>query len=96
MKTIWYVAKKDLLQTIKDRGSIFFTLVMPMIFITVMGLTLGNAFGDSGPITVTVAISNQDTGFVGQTIGKYLAVEQDRDASRLAEVSLPTSRALWD
>lgn len=28
--------------------------------------------------------------------GKYLAVEQDRDASRLAEVSLPTSRALWD
>lgn len=74
MKTIWYVAKKDLLQTIKDRGSIFFTLVMPMIFITVMGLTLGNAFGDNGPITVTVAISNQDTGFVGQTIGKYLAV----------------------
>jgi flavin reductase (DIM6/NTAB) family NADH-FMN oxidoreductase RutF len=28
--------------------------------------------------------------------GKYLAVEQDRDAPRLAEVSLPTSRALWD
>jgi flavin reductase (DIM6/NTAB) family NADH-FMN oxidoreductase RutF len=28
--------------------------------------------------------------------GQYLAVEQDRDASRLADVSLPTPRALWD
>ena len=74
MKTIWYVARKDLLQTIKDRGSIFFTLVMPMIFITVMGLTLSNAFGNSGAIKVTVALNNQDSGFVGQTIAKYLNV----------------------
>lgn len=75
MKTIWYVARKDLLQTIRDRGSIFFILVMPMIFITVMGLTLGNAFGDNGPIRVTVAINNQDNGFVGQTITKYMAID---------------------
>lgn len=27
---------------------------------------------------------------------QYLVVEQDRDASLLADVSLPTSRALWD
>ena len=74
MKAIWYVAKKDLLQTVRDRSSIFFILVMPMIFITVMGLTLGNAFGNSGPIQVTVAINNQDNNFVGQQITQALNV----------------------
>jgi len=69
MKTIWYIAKKDLLQTFKDRGSIFFMLIMPIIFITIMGFALGGAFGgSSGPIQVTLAISNQDNGFVGQQI----------------------------
>lgn len=75
MKTIWYIARKDLLQTFRDRGSIFFTLIMPMIFITVMGLTLANAFGNNGPIQITVALNNQDNGFVGQTISKYMNID---------------------
>ncbi|HEX7734402.1 MAG TPA: ABC transporter permease [Ktedonobacteraceae bacterium] len=75
MKTIWYIAKKDLLQSIRDRGSLFFTLLMPMIFITVMGLTLANAFGSNGPIQITVAINNQDSGFVGQTIVKTINID---------------------
>ncbi len=74
MKTIWYVAKKDLLLTFKDRNSLFFMLAMPIVLITVMGLALGDAFGSSGPIGVTVAISNQDSGAVGQTIMKALAI----------------------
>ncbi|HEY1351304.1 MAG TPA: ABC transporter permease [Ktedonobacteraceae bacterium] len=68
MKTIWYIAKKDLLETMKDRSSILFMLAMPIIFITVMGLVLFNDFGSSGPIQVTVAISNQDNGAVSQAI----------------------------
>ncbi|HLG78842.1 MAG TPA: ABC transporter permease, partial [Ktedonobacteraceae bacterium] len=68
MKAIWYIAKKDLLETIKDRGSIFFMLAMPIIFITVMGFVLSGDFGSNGPIQVTVAVSNQDTGPVGQAI----------------------------
>jgi ABC-2 type transport system permease protein len=68
MKAIWYIAKKDLLETIKDRGSIFFMLAMPIIFITVMGFVLSGSFGSNGPIQVTVAVSNQDTGPVGQAI----------------------------
>lgn len=75
MKTIWYVAKKDLLQTLRDRSSFFFMLVMPMIFITVMGLTLSGAFGNSGPIGITVAISSQDSGFVGSTLVKALNID---------------------
>lgn len=69
MKAIWYIAKKDLLETIKDRSSIFFMLAMPIIFITVMGFVLSGDFGGtSGPIQVTVAVSNQDSGLVGQQI----------------------------
>jgi ABC-2 type transport system permease protein len=89
MKTIWYIAKKDLLQSVKDRGSIFFTLVMPMIFITVMGLALGNAFGSNGPIQVTVAINNQDSGFVGQGVVKYLAVNTKTLQITLKNYSTP-------
>ena len=89
MKTIWYVAQKDLLQTIKDRGSIFFTLLMPMIFITVMGLTLSNAFGNSGPIQVTVAINNQDSGAVGQTIVKALNINTSSLRINLKQYNTP-------
>src|SRR5579859_6620205 len=89
MKTIWYVAKKDLLQTIKDRGSIFFILIMPMIFITVMGLTLSNAFGNSGPIQITVAVNNQDSGPVGQTIVKALNINAKTLQITLKQYSTP-------
>ncbi|HEX4714477.1 MAG TPA: ABC transporter permease [Ktedonobacteraceae bacterium] len=69
MKAIWYIAKKDLLLTLKDKSSFFFMLAMPIIFITVMGLVLGNSFGgNSGPIQVTIAISNHDNGPVGKAI----------------------------
>jgi ABC-2 type transport system permease protein len=69
MKAIWYIAKKDLLENIKDKGAIFFTLAMPIIFITIMGIVVGGSFGgSSGPIQITVAVSNQDNGAVGQTI----------------------------
>lgn len=68
MKAIWYIAKKDLLETIKDRSSFFFMLAMPIIFITVMGFVLSGSFGSNGPLQVTVAVSNQDNGAVGNAI----------------------------
>jgi ABC-2 type transport system permease protein len=75
MKVIWYIAKKDLLETIKDRTSIFFMLVMPIIFITVMGFVLSGSFAGSGPIQVIVAFSNQDNGMVGQAITTALSTK---------------------
>jgi ABC-2 type transport system permease protein len=74
MKAIWYIARKDLLETIKDRGSLLFTLAMPIIFITMMGFVLAGTFNSSGPIKVIVAISNQDSGIVGQSIVKAMSV----------------------
>lgn len=78
MKTIWYIAKKDLLLTLKDKSSFFFMLAMPIIFMSVMGLVVGNAFGgSSGPIQVTLALNNQDKGVVGQAILAALKTKND-------------------
>jgi ABC-2 type transport system permease protein len=73
MKNLWYIARKDLLQTLKDRGSLFFLLVMPLILITVIGLAFGSFFG-SGPsqISIEVAVNNQDSGFLGKAIVQAL------------------------
>jgi ABC-2 type transport system permease protein len=69
MKTIWYIARKDLLETFKDRGSLVLLLLVPLVLITAVGLTLGGLF-DSGTnqINVNVAVNNQDNGYVGKTV----------------------------
>lgn len=90
MKTIWYIAKKDLLLTLKDKNSFFFMLVMPMIFITVIGLVVGNAFGgSSGPVQVTLALNNQDKGAVGQTILAALKIKNNSFQVTLKNYSDP-------
>src|SRR5258708_12788683 len=69
MKNLWYIAKKDLLQILKDRGSLFFLLLVPLILIVVGGFAFGNFFGSgSSQIAITVAVSNQDSGFLGKSV----------------------------
>src|ERR1700694_5870987 len=75
MKNLWYIARKDLLQTIKDKGSLFFMLVMPLVLITVIGLAFGSFFGTgSSQITITVAMSNADNGPIGKAITQALNI----------------------
>ena len=75
MKNLWYIARKDLLQTLKDRSSLFFMLVMPLVLITVIGLAFGSFFGNgSSQIAITVAMSNQDNGPVGKAIVQALNI----------------------
>lgn len=75
MKNLWYIARKDLLQTVKDRSSLFFMLVMPLVLITVIGLAFGSFFGNgSSQIAITVAMSNQDNGPVGRAIVQALNI----------------------
>lgn len=99
MKAIWYIAKKDLLETIKDRGSIFFTLAMPIIFITIMGFVLAGSFDSSSPIKITVAMNNQDNGSVGSAITQafnisnsslQITVKKYSSASQVAAVVADT------
>ncbi|GHO50257.1 ABC transporter permease [Ktedonospora formicarum] len=73
MRTLWHIAKKDLLQVIKDKHSLILLLLVPLLLITIMGSAFGNAFGNnSNPIAFTVALSNQDSGHLGETIVKAL------------------------
>ncbi len=75
MKNLWYIARKDLLQTLRDRGSLFFLLVMPLVLITVIGFAFGSFFGSgSSQITIAVAVSNQDNGFLGKSVVQALQI----------------------
>jgi ABC-2 type transport system permease protein len=75
MKNLWYIAKKDLLQILKDRSSLLFLLLVPLVLIVVVGFAFGNLFGrGSNQITITVAVSNQDSGFLGKSVVQALQV----------------------
>ncbi|HET9918595.1 MAG TPA: ABC transporter permease [Ktedonobacteraceae bacterium] len=72
---MWYIAKKDLLLTLKDRSSILLLLVVPLVLIAVVGFAFGNAFGTgSSQISIQVAVSNQDNGYVGKAILSALKI----------------------
>ncbi|GCE21377.1 ABC transporter permease [Dictyobacter kobayashii] len=74
MKTLWYIAQKDLLQVVKDRNALILMLVVPLVLITVVGFALGNLFGDgSSQVKIKVALSNHDAG-IGRTISRALNV----------------------
>src|SRR5437588_3403303 len=79
MKTIWYIAKKDLLQVLKDRNSFFLLLAVPLVLIAVIGLAFSNIYGSgSSQITIVVAVNNQDSGYVGASIVKALKINSDQ------------------
>jgi len=79
MKTMWYIAKKDLLETLKDRNSFLLLLAVPLVLIAVIGLAFGNIFGSgSSQISIVVAVSNQDTGSVGTAIVHALNIHTNQ------------------
>jgi ABC-2 type transport system permease protein len=79
LKTVWYIAKKDLLQVLKDRNSFILLLAVPLILIVTVGFALGNLFGSgSSKISITVAASNQDSGYVGKAIMDALKVNNSQ------------------
>ncbi|EFH82652.1 ABC transporter permease [Ktedonobacter racemifer] len=78
MKTLWSIAKKDLLQVMKDKGSLVLLLLVPLILITTVGLAFGNLYSNSSTqITIKVAISNQETAsdaYLGKTLVNALKI----------------------
>ncbi len=93
MKTLWYIAAKDLLQVVKDRNSLILLLIVPLVLITVVGFALGSLFGTgSTQITIDVAVNNQDTGqnaYIGKTILSALKINTPQLAITLHEYSNP-------
>ena len=91
MKNLWYIAKKDLLQILKDRNSLFFLLLVPLVLIIVVGFAFGNLFGStSSQVTVTVAVSNQDSGFLGKAIVNALHINTDKLKITVNQYSHPS------
>src|SRR6266496_1893329 len=80
MKNLWYIAKKDLIQISRDRASLIFLLLVPLVLIIVIGFAFGNTFFGSGSsqITITVAVNNQDSGSVGKAIVDALHINTDQ------------------
>jgi ABC-2 type transport system permease protein len=90
MKNLWYIARKDLLQALKDRNSIFFMLLMPLVLIAVIGFAFGNIYGGgSSQIDITVALSNQDNGPVGKAIIQALSVNTSQLKITINQYSNP-------
>ena len=78
MKTLWYIAKKEVLQITKDRNGLILMLVVPLVLISIVGFAFGSFSRDgSSQIQITVALNNQETAqdaFIGKTIASALKV----------------------
>ncbi len=78
MKTLWHIAKKDLLQVLKDRNSFILLLIVPVILVAILGAAFSNDIGgNSKPAEFTVAVSNKDDGYIGDTLIKALQAKND-------------------
>ncbi|HLI08554.1 MAG TPA: ABC transporter permease [Ktedonobacteraceae bacterium] len=93
MKTLWYIAKKDLLQISKDRNGLILMLLVPLVLISVVGFTFGSFYGSgSSQIQITVALNNQETAqnaFIGKTIASALKINTRQLAITVNEYRSP-------
>jgi ABC-2 type transport system permease protein len=59
---IWTLAKKDLRLLVRDARAMIILLAMPLIFILVLGISLGEGFGQPADSRLRVSVLNLDTG----------------------------------
>jgi ABC-2 type transport system permease protein len=59
---IWTLARKDLRLVVRDARALVILLVMPLIFILVLGVSLGEGFGRKAEDRLRVSVLNQDQG----------------------------------
>jgi len=87
MKTLWYIAKKDLLQVLTERNSFILLLIVPIMLIAIIGAAFGNDIGGtSKPADFTVAVSNKDDGYMSDTLLKALQAKSDSYKITLAKL----------
>jgi ABC-type Na+ efflux pump permease subunit len=67
---IWTLAKKDLRLLLRDRRAVVILLAMPLIFILVLGLSLGEGFGQKPDDRLRVSVVDLDQGFTDPAMVK--------------------------
>jgi ABC-2 type transport system permease protein len=65
MRAIWTLAKKEMRVLVRDRMAVIVLLGLPIIFILVLGLLLGESFGQKSDERVRVSIVDLDEGPCG-------------------------------
>src|SRR5579863_403113 len=79
VKTLWFVARKDLLQVLKDRNSFILLLLVPLVLIIVVGYAFGGfTGGGTSQISIVVGVNNQDTGYVGKAVVDALKINSSQ------------------
>ncbi len=66
MRYVWTLAKKDLLQTRRDRMAALFTIILPIVFTIFFGLLFGGF--SSGSERIPLAIADSDGGAEAQKL----------------------------
>jgi ABC-type Na+ efflux pump permease subunit len=84
---MWTVAKKEFLLLIRDRRAILLLLVMPLLFILILGLLLGEGFGQKPDDRTRVSIVDLDPG-PGFRPGESWAQVVQRDLAETAGIRL--------
>ena len=59
---IWIVAKKDLRLLLRDTRAAIILMAMPVVFILVLGMALGESFGQKPDDRLRISIVDEDAG----------------------------------
>jgi ABC-type Na+ efflux pump permease subunit len=84
---IWSLAKKEFRLLVRDRRAVLLLLVMPLIFILILGLLLGESFGQKPDDRTRVSIVDLDQG-PGFEPGESWAQVVQRDLAETAGIRL--------
>jgi ABC-type Na+ efflux pump permease subunit len=72
----WILARKDLRRLVRDRRAMVILLAMPIIFILVLGLSLGETFGQKPDDRLRVSVVDEDVGFAPRAVAALAASSQ--------------------
>src|SRR6516162_653379 len=71
---LWTIAKKDLRLLVRDRRALLLLVAMPLLFILILGLLLGETFGQKPDDRQRVTIVDLDQGYSVEGSISWLAL----------------------
>src|SRR5579872_6798719 len=89
MALIWTLAKKEFLLLLRDRLALILLLVMPLLFILILGLLLGEGFGQKPDDRLRVSVVDLDKegkGLDGQPWSKVVLKDLEDTAGIRVEI----------